>query len=138
MYWLPPSLKGEDNLSSILALADRFGLTISPELLWELTPWSWAVDWFTNTGDVISNISDSQKYGLVMPYGYMMEHSITKYTYEPVGWKLKDNLGTVQPISFVKETKRRKTAHPFGFGVTDSDLDSGQVAILSALGLSRS
>lgn len=137
-YYAPESFRGSGIVDTILSSADRFGLSLTPELLWELAPWSWAADWFTNAGDVISNVSDSQRYGLVMPYGYMMVNTITTVTVAPKNWQLKPAGATVPPCTFITESKVRRKAHPFGFGVTDTSLDSGQLAILAALGLSRS
>lgn len=138
-YFLPASLKGESELGDLRALIEHsLGLSLTPELIWNLTPWSWAVDWFSNTGDVIANITDSQKYGLIMPYGYIMEHSIAKYTYSCTGTTFKPNGATPGDITLVTESKVRRKANPFGFGLTDSSLNSGQKAILAALGLSRS
>lgn len=31
------------------------GLTLDPSLAWELAPWSWLIDWFSNIGDFIEN-----------------------------------------------------------------------------------
>jgi len=140
VYHLPDSLQGESALAELAAVAElNFGVAFTPETLWNLTPWSWAVDWFTNAGDVISNISDSQRYGLIMPYGYVMVNTIIKRTFSVRGVTFKGGVpGTPSPISFVTETKQRRRANPFGFGVTDLDLDPSQLSILAALGLSRS
>lgn len=138
-YNLPESLKDDSRLGDLRALIEHsLGLSLTPELVWNLTPWSWAVDWFSNAGDVISNISDHQKYGLIMPYGYMMEHSIKKYTYSTVGLTFKPNGSKPTNLVLVRETKVRRKAHPFGFGVSDGDLNPEQISILTALGLSRS
>ncbi len=114
-----------------------FGTTLTPEVLWNIGPWSWAVDWFANTGDVISNLSSVAKYGLVMPYGYMMETTIVKDTYTLRENPLKQAI-TIRPLTFVTITKKRVRAHPFGFGVTWEGLSPLQLAILAALGISRS
>lgn len=37
-------------------LLSRYGLTSPASVAYELTPWSWAVDYFVNVGQVISNI----------------------------------------------------------------------------------
>lgn len=139
-YFLPASLKGESALEELRATAElNFGLAITPEVLWNIAPWSWMVDWFSNTGDVISNISDSQRYGLIMPYGYLMVHTIAKNTFTLKGATfVNSSKGSVASSSFITETKQRSKANPFGFGITDSSLTSGQVSILAALGLSRS
>jgi len=114
-----------------------FGLSLTPETLWNLAPWSWAVDWFSNTGDVISNLSDSITDGLVMPYGYIMCHTIHKVTYTSVASGLKDTNNPVPPLTFVTETKVRKRANPFGFGISWESLSPFQLSIAAALGLSR-
>ncbi|DAD50581.1 TPA_asm: maturation protein [ssRNA phage Gephyllon.3_13] len=115
------------------------GLELTPEVIWNAAPWSWAVDWFTNTGDVISNLQSFEVDGLVMRYGYIMEHVVTKSTYYhqgPTNRRWDGNLAP-QPMTFVTETKVRKRANPFGFGLTFDSLSSRQKAIAAALGLSR-
>lgn len=135
-YHLPDS-----NVASLMnagAEAKKLlGLSLDPETLWNLTPWSWAVDWFSNAGDVISNLSDYATDGLVMRYGYLMEHSIVEDTYiweGPTGLVL-GNLPS--SLTLVSETKLRVRANPFGFGFTWDGLSDRQGAILAALGMSR-
>jgi hypothetical protein len=43
------------------SILDSLGLTLSnlPAAIWELTPWSFVVDWFTNVGKVISALQAS-------------------------------------------------------------------------------
>lgn len=107
------------------------GTRITPEVLWELAPWSWAVDWFSNAGDVIHNISALGSDGLVMQYGYAMRHMQKLQL-----WSLNTPLGTVQREN-LSETKQRVAANPYGFGIDDVSLTARQLAILAALGLSR-
>jgi len=138
-YYIPEDLKGSSEISELRAKAELvFGLSLTPETVWNLTPWSWAVDWFSNTGDVISNISDHNRYGLILPYGYMMEHSISKYTYSLKGSKFWNSSEGCPNLTLVTESKVRRKANPFGFGVNWDGLDPFQVSILAALGLSRS
>lgn len=117
-----------------------FGTRITPELVWNLTPWSWAIDWFTNAGDVIHNISLLGVDGLVMQYGYAMRHSRT--TNQARGSiSLTDLSGPTRTHSasydVVSERKDRIPANPYGFGITDASLSARQQAVLVALGLSR-
>jgi len=116
------------------------GSPLSPETLWNLTPWSWAIDWFTNTGDYLHNLNAFAANGLVMRYGYMMEHTIVKHTYSHVGPSgINGKLDmTVPPLVLVTETKKRIQANPFGFGVDWNGLSAFQLSIAAALGLSRS
>jgi len=116
-----------------------FGIRITPEVLWNLAPWSWAADWFANTGDVIHNISAFQQDGLVMRYGYIMQHKVIADTYElspfyfANGTKFKPTTQT-----FITESKVRKKASPYGFGLSFSGFTPGQLGIIGALGLSKS
>lgn len=117
-----------------------FGTTITPKMLWELTPWSWAVDYFTNAGDVVTNLQNLVQYGLVMRYGYMMEESIEKVTNSISSSGLDREPGVSAgacPDSWVLiKSKVRRAANPFGFGYTGSDLSPTQWAILAAVGIS--
>lgn len=124
-----------------------FGLSLSPTILWELTPWSWAVDWFTNAGDLINNVTNFALAGLVMRYGYMMEETISKsYTYYGPHWRYR-YVSSGAPLDFVEvgpcstgiETVRkiRVPANPFGFGIGWEGLSPTQLAITAAVGITR-
>jgi len=118
-------------------LAKLFGARVTPELLWELTPWSWLVDWSSNMGDVIHNFSAFHNDGLVMRYGYMMCHMVISDTYLLDGVVYAD--GTGGPLSqvFTTEVKKRVKATPYGFGLDPDKFTTRQWAILSALGISK-
>lgn len=137
-YSLPSGYDSRTALGQYALIADRLGLELTPETLWELAPWSWAVDWFSNTGDVISNLSDFVTGGLVMRYGYVMEHSINTDTYSRPGPSgLKPSVKVAPPLVTVTETKIRRQANPFGFGVSWDGLSPFQLSILAALGMTR-
>lgn len=113
-----------------------FGLSLTPDTVWNLSPWSWAVDWVSNTGDVISNLTDFAVDGLVLKYGYMMETTLITETYAysgPTGFYT----STVYPSTcvFVKQIKTRRKASPYGFGLTMKDFTPRQIAIMISLGL---
>jgi len=127
--------------------ADKlYGLTLSPDVLWNLTPWSWAVDWFSNTGDVIHNVTNFALAGLVMRYGFMMEETINElYTeYKNGGYRVESAPGKYQNVSEGScsrghkwVTKARVPANPFGFGVGWEGLSPTQLAITAAIGITR-
>ncbi len=108
-----------------------YGLDLNPTTLWNLAPWSWAADWFSNADEVISNTTRFLSEGLVMHHGYLMEHTIHQYTYY-------SSQARVPALVLQTETKNRVEANPFGFGVEFPDLSGFQTSILAALGLSRS
>ena len=139
-YYLPSGYDSRNKMTRYAREADKlFGTDITPEVLWELTPWSWAIDWFTNAGDVLSNVSDYVKYGLILKYGYIMETTMVKDTYTYVSYG--DGTSTypvdVPPLIMTSTVKKRRKANPFGFGVAWDGLSPFQLAIAGALGLSK-
>jgi len=136
-YHIPSEVLGGGKMGEYANYAKKIlGLDLSPEVLWNLAPWSWAIDWFSNTGDVISNLSDFATDGLVMRYGYVMEHTIQESTYTLTKTGLRAPV-SVPPFVMVTETKIRRRANPFGFGTTWQGLSPRQLAITVALGLTR-
>lgn len=137
-YSLPPGYNSSDAVTRHAARASvLFGAELTPSTVWNLAPWSWAVDWFSNVGDVISNASDYVVDGLVMRYGYIMEHSLIRDTWTYSGPTHLQTPAVPQPLVLVSETKLRRKANPFGFGVTWEGLTPRQIAISVALGLTR-
>jgi len=136
-YFFPETfLSGK--LRDYAILAKQIGLEPSPAVLWQITPWSWAIDWFSNAGDVISNWSSFHQDGLVMLWGYQMEHTIVTDTYSLIGARFNDGSPiSVQDLSLVTETKIRRGASPYGFGLNYGNLSGFQQSILAALGLSK-
>jgi hypothetical protein len=120
------------------------GLQITPETLWELAPWSWAVDWVSNFGDVVSAVSNTLLDGLVMRNGFVMHHHRRETLLKAQGphrWQHRrgDWFDTFTPTQtlVVHETKKRFSALPyFGFGSV-GDFTPRQLSILAALGISR-
>lgn len=137
-YYLPSGYDSRSVVDRAGLAADRiYGLSVDPETLWNLAPWSWAVDWATNIGDVISNVSDFITDGLLLRYGYMMEHTIVTDTYtRHVSFK-KGYGKTTLVLEKITETKQRRPATPFGFGLTFDGLSTKQKAICAALGITR-
>jgi len=126
-----------------------YGLTLSPDVVWNLAPWSWAVDWFTNAGDVIHNVTNFAMAGLVMRYGYMMEETIVSHHTEWSDGRFCGNVGTPTNPKIILQregqgrrgiryvTKTRVPANPFGFGVSWEGLSPTQLAITAAIGITR-
>lgn len=113
------------------------GINPSPEVFWELTPWSWAIDWFSNTGDIVSNFTQINQFGLVMLYGYMMEEKTTTITHTMSSSGYKSQPKSPPPSTLVITSKVRSEANPFGFGIGWEGLSPTQLAISAALGLTR-
>lgn len=138
--WFKYYIADFDSATTQLRLKARiWGLTNTPTIVWNLLPWSWLVDWFSNLGDNIDNLIPID--GLVAKMPCIMRHCWTRYDVR-VTQRYKEPSG-----SFVThfaenykqvETKMRGKASPFGFGLSDADLSLRQLSILAALGIQRS
>lgn len=142
-YHFERSGKSRDKMSDAAKSARvLLGLELTPSTVWNLSPWSWLADWVTNAGDVLSNVSRFSQDGLVMRYGYLMEHTIQtrSLTYSGGGYFTASGYKSPMPTTtgrFVVETKLRVPATPFGFGLDTGGFDPRQWAILGALGISK-
>lgn len=118
-----------------------YGLELTPEVVWNLIPWSWAVDWEGNIGNVLHNVSRFAQDGLVMRYGYIMQQKTCKIDYTLTSGgsiqEVSNPAGKTLRMTVIAESKVRRTATPFGFGFDMKALTGRQSAILGALGISR-
>jgi len=139
-YHIPVSTSQLGKLGEYEAYANKlFGLRLTPETVWNVSPWSWAADWFGTTGDVLHNISALGRDGLVLQYGYMMSRNV-KISQGTIAAR-----ATAQPrfsyspgsIYIERGIKQRRPATPYGFGIDLKSLSTKQISILAALGLSK-
>jgi hypothetical protein len=114
------------------------GIQLTPGAIWNLAPWSWAADWFSNAGDVLQNLDSWIIDGLVVRYGYMMETTIVRDTYTMVGPTGYPGNPLASDVIVESITKQRLKSSPYGFGLTWDTLSPRQIAIATSLGLSRS
>ncbi len=141
-YAIPPSVNHgvADKMKTYAKYADHLlGVRLTPEVIWNLTPWSWAIDWFTNTGDILHNISAFSRDSLVMKWGYQMNSTSQRaWAFSTGGLIPGKSFGsTAASFYSIRQRKQRFPASPyFGFG-TSGSLSGGQKAILLALGLSK-
>lgn len=113
------------------------GTRITPEVLWELAPWSWLADWFANVGSILSNASMLTNDGLVLRYAYLCRTTVEVRNYR-LDRPAVLYSGAISPrATYVTTTKERFRASPYGFGVSLDSLTGRQWAILGALGLTK-
>jgi hypothetical protein len=143
-YQVPPSSDYDDRLRYAADQAHHLlGTDLTPDVLWELTPWSWAIDWFSNAGEVVNNFTNMALQGLVMRYGYIMrEDSVTMtQSFAPEGSGLVPEPFKVHkacpPSTIEIVSKVRRPANPFGFGIGWEGLSPTKLAITAALGITR-
>jgi len=116
------------------------GTRITPSLVWELTPWSWLIDWFSDTGTFISNVSALSSDALVLRYGYIMHELHVQRVTTQVEMQPLPGVTAPTTCSHTEHfhSKRRTRATPYGFGIDLNALSAKRWAILSALGLTKS
>jgi hypothetical protein len=127
------------------AIQHLYDLEISPEQVWELMPYSWLVDWFSNLGDVIGNLCASWSDNVTADYAYIMQSKrrVESYSQDFVTQYKTERYGTytytdhTADSTFTTHTKCRGVAKPYGFSLNWTDLSWRQRAILAALGITK-
>jgi hypothetical protein len=125
---LPPNSDLE-TLSTDLVL----GLQIRPDLVWNMIPWSWLIDYFTNIGDVMETYDGLVGYQ-VSRMCLMVEQSLTDFPE-----RIRTAPGVTESYGNVNRTvRKRRFVYPYPTpSVTLTPfLTGGQVANLGALLLS--
>lgn len=132
-YWIPG--KPDSWEWNVRAYAMLFGVQPSPSLLWELTPWSWLIDWCSDAGDAIANMSSIMFDNLCAKYAYIMGTTSQEVT--STGWSNFKSGYLQNSWSASMTRKKREQASPFGFGLSSGSFSARQWSILTALGLTR-
>lgn len=113
------------------------GTRITPEVLWELVPFSWLVDWMATTGTYVANATSFNNDDLVLRYGYVMRQQKHWQQWSLPGLTIGGKpLGTVV-VATTSIRKSRVRSTPYGFGRNPAAFSGQQWAILAALGMTR-
>ncbi len=138
-YALPSGAESTSaTVRKVVQYKQQYGLNIDPALLWELTPWSWLIDWFLPVGNFIQSVSSLILGNTACPWAYISEHTEVTDVYERPGVAFAGTSYKIQPLTVVSDYKRRMEASPFGFGVSSwKDLSPLQLSILAAIGITR-
>lgn len=123
-----------------------WGVDITPQLMWQVMPWSWLINWCVDIESLIHNLTSQVSDNLVSNGAWVMLKTTTKSTASySVSTKVINQITgqtrRTYPLSAscisIQESKARAAASPFGFGVNLPELSAWRVSILSALGLSK-
>ena len=138
-YWLPEGPR--DILWTARMMARIFGFNPTPKVVYNAIPWSWLVDWFTNAGDVIANMSGGIADRLAADRFYLMQERGAYGTLEGMGVYYRyPDFAPVRVSGTASEQwyhKVRLKGDPFGLNTSQNNLSGMQLSILGALGLSR-
>lgn len=129
--------EAEDLLSRLDYYATKanyiLGFKLTPDVLYELTPWSWLLDWQTDIGSILKNASLFADGNLVLQYGYVMFRETREIGYSSPGLVLDSNTKLNVDTIWKTEYKTRVKASPYGFGVSNENLSQNQIDTLLAL-----
>lgn len=126
------------------SLIEIWDIKAGPEQIYNVIPFSWLADWFSNAGSVIGNLQSAMEDRLVAKYAYVMRHTETRiktranFTARQSGYYSTDYVSDSCSSETLLETKERAVANPFGFNIFWPDLSVKQKSILFALGLMAS
>lgn len=136
-YYIPPKAKLL-GLARGLSIFNKMTGGVTPSTLYQLAPWSWLLDYYTNVGDVIDNFSAFSRDNLVALYAYIMCTTESKLELTLTDVILK-NGQRYRTSSKCKTTlKTRIVGEPYGFDLAiNSNLSDKQKSILFALAASR-
>jgi hypothetical protein len=140
-YYLPEWDKADNRYysawGSIKRQLDTYGARISPYHLYQIIPWSWAVDWVSGLGNYVSYLSDVYTDSLCAEYFFVKAKKVTtrrlRYRIPFV-----NNEAIVEFARSIEVTERIPGSSPFDFGLAWHDLSPRQLAIAGALGLTHS
>lgn len=127
---------------------DRASLLLNTDLtpltLWQLSPWSWLVDWYVDVSTFLSAHEVGVDNLLFAHYAYAMEETVTR---DYLDWDIKPDPSYARAtwtgptrggVVITTTTKRRIRASPFGFQVGRlSPLSGYQSTVLGALALTK-
>jgi hypothetical protein len=126
----------DSGLMTLRRALTQYGFRINPSVLYKITPWTWALDWFTNLGRHIDRLNDFVEDGIVSRNLYVMERherTMTKTCF----LNYYDNPVTLQWQRNLAVKKREVADGPYGFNVPWNTITPRQWAILGAIGISR-
>lgn len=141
-YYFTPEELNNDNFRAYLRV-QLGGLIPDMNAIYQLIPWTWLLDWFTDTGTIVKNLVLSDKYRQVALYAYVMceeSYSVQRIasTVLKTGIFPSSNVSQIICTSeVIREYKNRVAATPYGFGLTWTDFNPFQLSIITALGLKR-
>jgi hypothetical protein len=143
-YWLPEFAGPTnspfwDKINAVRRTLDLFGVRASPSNIYKAIPWTWLIDWVSNTGELIQLIQDQTLDSMAAKYMSLSHHQVTTRTYRQY---MPFNASSGGPKFFdftqITDIKQRKmSSDPFSFNLDATVLSSRQLAILGALGISR-
>lgn len=138
-YYIPDVTSSQWDARARLAL---FGALPTPELIWEVVPFSWLIDWAVNVQDVVSNMSENAVDNLVQEYSFIMRSTKSEVTWscdctwQPWWSLLPGGSHSFKSVKTYEVKTRSYGGSPYALNaVTGEPLTVYQSSVLAALGL---
>jgi len=113
------------------------GVELTPDVIWNLAPWTWLVDWNVDVSSALQAASLQTNDGLVINYGYLMRQTSMSVKDRIVAThRASPGISTLHSDQFLF-AKERFRSTPFGFGKNPNTFSEEQWAILAALGFTK-
>lgn len=115
------------------------GGTLTPEVVWQVTPWSWLIDWFSDMDVFMTNVTALRDDSNVLRYAYVMceTHEVWTKRVSGINPRATSSFPTYLQSSWSRTTKQRRQATPYGFGLDINSFTNRRWSILSALGMTK-
>lgn len=126
-----PAVRKARQILSIL------GGNVTPTVLYRVTPWTWLADWFANLGDNLQMLEDQLSGQVAAKYMYIMHHNTEQYRYISSSQAYNGTFVAVEAYRRLEVKRRVQSAGAFSFALRSGSLTGRQLAILGALGLTR-
>jgi len=126
--------------------SELFRWDITPSDLWQLAPWSWLVDWFFDIGGQLESWQSATTNRILSLYAYGMRDErltttsiVSNMRIDLVSFPSRTYVGPRAVFTQYNVRRRQRIkANPFGYVLNPlSQLSAGQLAILAALGLTK-
>lgn len=115
------------------------GGSLTPEVVWQVTPWSWLVDWFSDMDVFMTNVTALRDDSTVLRYGYLMCQTHERWTKRVSGITPRETstFPTYLQSAWTRTTKQRQQATPYGFGLDLNSFSNRRWSILGSLGMTK-
>lgn len=124
-------------VAKVQQMVDLLGLNVNPSNLYAVMPWTWLIDWFADVSDGVQRFQDWATDAVVSKYFYLMRTTYDRFKFLS---EFVDVNGTNHSFEWYRSVtvKRRKVGgSPFSFSAQPGGLNPTQLAILGALGVTR-
>jgi len=140
LYHLPPGPKNLAYLQKLLRNLANFRLTVGQ--VYDLVPWTWLLDWFTNVGNIVHSMDPGVGMDGAFQNFFLMGEKLTTVEVEATFQAM--DINTKAPVTYTlscrhefKHKLRDSLGGPFDIVDSGFEMTPFQLSILGAIGISK-